>query len=123
MLEGLIWGAHLMSYHDAGNYNNANLGAYVQHQSGVTVGSYYNSERKQSHYGGYTFKPFDQFPRLDVTAGMVSGYSAGRFVPFVLPSLTAYVSDDGTRARLGYVPRVGSFQPVNVVHLMVEKQF
>jgi len=123
MLEGLIWGAHLMSYHDTGNYNNTNFGLYLQHQSGVTVGSYFNSERQQSHYGGYTFKPFDNFPSLSVTTGLVSGYSARRLTPFVLPSLTAYEFEDGMRLRLAYVPRMGSFQPVNVLHLMVEKQF
>ena len=123
MLESLILGAHLMSYHDSGNYNNANLGLYLQHQSGVTVGSYYNSERRQSYYGGYTFKPFDHLPRLDVTAGLVSGYRAKRFTPFMLPSYTVYESDDGVHVRLGFLPRRGSFPPANVMHMMVEKQF
>jgi hypothetical protein len=123
MLEGFILGAHLMSYHDSGHYNNLNPGLYLQHASGMTVGSYYNSERKQSYYGGYTFKPLDRFPNLDVTAGVVSGYSKVHTIPFVLPSYTVFKTDEGVRARLGYMPRIGSFQPVNVVHLMLEKQF
>jgi hypothetical protein len=123
MLESLILGAHLMSYHDSGNYNNANVGVYLQHQSGLTAGSYYNSERKQSYYGGYTFKPFDRFSRLDVTLGIVSGYSMKRLTPFMLPSYAAYESDDGMRIRLGFLPRIGSFQPANVLHMMAEKQF
>ena len=68
----------------------------------MTVGSYYNSERRQRYYGGYTFKPFDHLPRLDVTAGLVSGYRAKRFTPFMLPSYTVYESDDGVHVRLGF---------------------
>ena len=95
----------------------------LQHQSGVTVGSYYNSERRQSYYGGYTFKPFDRLPDLDVTVGVVSGYQKMIAMPFMLPSYTVFKTDDGARVRIGYLPHVGSFQPANVLHLMVEKQF
>jgi hypothetical protein len=123
MLEGLILGAHLMSYHDTGDYNNVNPGVYLQHQSGATVGSYYNSERRQSYYGGYTFKPFDSLPHLDSTVGVVSGYGKKRVMPFVLPSYTVYESGEGVRARVGYWPKVGTVQPANVFHLMMEKKF
>lgn len=123
MLEGIILGLHLMSYHDAGNFNNVNPGIYIKHESGVTVGTYYNSVKRQSYYGGYTFKPIDALPNLDVTVGVVTGYPSMPVAPLFIPSYTFYKSDDGLRARAAFLPRFGDVQPANVIHFMVEKSF
>ena len=123
MLEGLILGAHLMSYHDSGHFNNVNPGLYLHLESGITAGTYYNSERRQSQYAGYTFKPFDALPHLDVTVGAVTGYKRKRVSPLFIPSYTAFQTEEGWRGRIGLLPRMGSVQPVNVVHFMLEKQF
>ncbi len=123
MLEGLILGLHLMSHHDTGNFNNVNLGIYLKHDSGATVGTYYNSLKRQSYYGGYTLTPIDSIPNLDVTVGVVTGYPKMPVAPMVIPSYTFYKRDDGIRARAAFLPKFGDIQPANVIHFMVEKSF
>ena len=49
-------GLHIGSQHfPAQQYNNFNPGAYYIHDNGATVGTYYNSERRQSVYAGWTW--------------------------------------------------------------------
>ena len=46
-------GFHIGSQHfPARDFNDANPGAYYIHSSGATIGTYYNSERRQSVYAG-----------------------------------------------------------------------
>lgn len=112
-----------MSHHDSGNFNNINPGIYIKHESGATAGTYYNSVRRQSYYVGYTFKPVDSIPNLDITVGGVTGYPKMPVAPMVIPSYTFYTSDDGLRARAAFLPKFGDIQPSNVIHFMVEKSF
>ena len=103
-------GLHIGSQHDpARDFNNANPGAYYISDEGWTVGTYYNSERKQSVYAGksWDFGPF----RLQ--AGLITGYSRP-VLPMVAPSVSL-----GAGFRLTVLPKVergGS----SVIHLTWE---
>ena len=103
-------GLHLGSKHfPARSFNDANPGAYYISDEGWTVGTYYNSERKQSVYAGksWDFGPF----RLQ--AGLITGYSR-HVLPMVAPSVAL-----GAGFRLTVLPKVergGS----SVIHLTWE---
>ena len=104
-------GLHIGSQHfPAQDYNNFNPGAYYIHDNGATVGTYYNSERRQSVYAGWTW---DSGPwRLQV--GAITGYERRAVLPMVVPSVAL-----GHGFRLTVLPKVernGS----SVVHLMWE---
>lgn len=103
-------GLHIGSQHyPARDFNNFNPGAYYISDEGWTVGTYYNSERKQSVYAGksWDFGPF----RLQ--AGLITGYSRP-VLPMVAPSVRL-----GAGLRLTVLPKVergGS----SVIHLTWE---
>lgn len=106
-------GLHIGIQHfPAQQYNNANPGAYYIHDNGATVGTYYNSERRQSVYAGWTW---DSGPwRLQV--GAITGYERAKVLPMVVPSVAL-----GHGFRLTVLPKVernGS----SVVHLMYERK-
>ena len=104
-------GLHIGSQHfPAQQYNNFNPGAYYIHDNGATVGTYYNSERRQSVYAGWTW---DSGPwRLQV--GAITGYERSAVLPMIVPSVAV-----GYGFRLAVLPKVerdGS----SVVHLLWE---
>ena len=104
-------GFHLASQHfPAQQYNNFNPGAYYIHDNGATVGTYYNSERRQSVYAGWTW---DSGPwRLQV--GAITGYKRRAVLPMIVPSVAL-----GYGFRLTVLPKIergGS----TVIHLMWE---
>ena len=104
-------GLHIGSQHlPAQQYNNFNPGAYYIHDNGATVGTYYNSERRQSVYAGWTW---DSGPwRLQV--GAITGYERAKVLPVVMPSVAL-----GHGFRLVVLPKVernGS----SVIHFMWE---
>ena len=104
-------GLHIGSQHfPAQQYNNANPGAYYIHDSGATVGTYYNSERRQSVYAGWTL---DSGPwRLQV--GAITGYERRAVLPMVVPSVAL-----GHGFRLVVLPKVERDGSA-VTHLMWE---
>lgn len=113
-------GLHLGSYHASGDYNNFNPGVYVYH-NGWTAGTYYNSERHQSVYAGYTFEhplvgPFSG----GLTVGAITGYQRAAILPLVVPSVSLRVSPS-VSARLSVIPPV-SGMPL-VLHASIEWRF
>lgn len=115
-------GAHLGSYHFQPGFNNSNPGVYVYH-NGWTGGTYYNSERKQSVYAGYTFEyplvgPFT----AGLTVGAITGYARAQVLPLAIPSISWKVSDaSGVSVRLSFVPPVD--KTVAAVHASIEWRF
>ena len=104
-------GLHIGSQHyPARDFNNANPGAYYISDDGWAVGTYYNSERRQSVYAGWTW---DSGPwRIQV--GAITGYARSNVLPMVAPSVAL-----GYGFRLTVLPKIergGS----TVVHLMYE---
>ena len=104
-------GLHIGSQHfPAQQYNNFNPGAYYIHDNGATVGTYYNSERRQSVYAGWTW---DSGPwRLQV--GAITGYERSAVLPMVVPSVAL-----GHGFRLVVLPKVERDGSA-VIHLMWE---
>ena len=126
-------GLHLGSVHvdperwlERHGINNANTGAYVRFDSGLTVGTFRNTLSNQSVYAGWTWQPksFAMGSALTltpaVTLGAVSGYPGG-VKPLVVPSLLlSGTSDWGL--RVGYLPKTKQTGS-HVVHFMIERKF
>lgn len=120
-------GVHIGSKHfPQNNWNNSNPGVYLRgtiNNAGLAngdyvVGTYYNSERRQSAYIGYVYPVMDN---VDVVLGVISGYNRMAVLPMVVPSVHVPLVD-GWNARLSFLPKIersGS----NVVHLSVERRF
>lgn len=115
-------GVHIGSVHDKQGFNNINPGVYVNH-NGWTAGTYYNSERKQSYYAGYTAQG-ELVHNLSwgLTVGAITGYSAGKVIPLVVPSV-AYNNDLlGGRTRLSLAVATNK-NGANALHLSHEWGF
>lgn len=119
-------GVHLGSYHTSPGFNNVNPGVYLvwskdEEATGVVVGSYYNSERNQSSYAGYSWS-HRVSPTVSVAAivGVITGYKVGKLL-LVLPSV-AYDVTDNVVVRTSFVPKIHK-NGSNVLHLSVEYKF
>jgi hypothetical protein len=138
-------GLHLVSGHTQGGLNNTNPGIYARFDSGLTVGAYRNSFRRNSVYLGYTVEtsPTDRLS-VAVTAGAITGYQreewcgrclngnigtksnpcfagdGGKVSPMLVPSI-AYRHGEYA-ARFGIIPDA-SRKSIRAVHLMVERHF
>lgn len=90
-------GLHIGSQHfPARQFNNSNPGIYYIHSSGATVGTYYNSERRQSVYAGWTW----DYGPWRLQAGAITGYRRA-VMPLVAPSVAL-----GYGFRLTVLPKV-----------------
>ena len=104
-------GLHIGSQHyPARAYNNANHGVYYIHSSGATVGTYYNSERRQSVYAGWTW----DYGPWRLQAGAITGYRRAAVLPLIAPSVSL-----GYGFRLTVLPKVER-RGSAVVHLTWE---
>lgn len=114
-------GLHLGTVHFRGTWNDFNPGVYVKLNNGLTFGTYYNSERKQSTYVGRTFsKNLTQNLEIAATVGIISGYNK-TVLPLVLPTV-AYKFHRDFAVRVGFVPKVNK-QGSAGLHFAIEKQF
>lgn len=113
-LAGTV-GLHLGSVHlPKKDFNNVNPGIYYQWDSGVTVGTFYNSERRQSVYAGWTW----EWGRLNLTAGLITGYRRASILPLAAPSVKLGTVGQVTW-RLIFLPRVER-SGAHVLHLTAE---
>ena len=99
-------GLHIGSYHLERNkgFQEFNPGIYAN-CDGYTLGTYKNSENRQSSYIGYT----KEFKYIDVTAGVITGYKRGT-VPMLIPTIKLPY-----KFRLAIIP---VYSPA--IHLMKE---
>ena len=103
-------GLHIGSQHyPARDFTNANPGVYYIHSSGATVGTYYNSERRQSVYAGWTW----DYGPWRLQAGAITGYRRA-VMPMIAPSVAL-----GYGFRLTVLPKVER-RGSSVVHLTWE---
>lgn len=110
-----VYGLHIGSHHlPAKDFNNFNPGAYVRWSNGITVGGYYNSERKTSAYVGYTH----EWGNFAVTLGGITGYKRMTVLPMIVPSVKLGEINDAT-FRLAVLPKLEK-SGATVLHLMVE---
>jgi hypothetical protein len=113
---------HVGSWHDRGEYNNANLGAALRWNGGLTVGGFYNSYRRPSWYGGLVVPAFERGGfQLELMTGVITGYSETSPVDLVaVPSLGWRLSPRSS-LQVVFMPRF--VIPANVVHVMFERRF
>jgi hypothetical protein len=114
-------GLHLGSVHDKPGFNDTNPGIYLKTDSGITVGTVYNSVRKQGFYAGYTFvKMLTNSIEASVTLGGITGYKM-TVTPMVIPSV-AYKFSSGYSVRSAFLAKINS-DGANAVTFMLEKSF
>lgn len=84
----------LATLHSQGGFNNTNPGVllHLDEVGGIcqpTLGGYYNSERRMSYLVGCkaTFGNRDGL-HASITGGLLTGYAAGRVLPFAIPSVS-----------------------------------
>ena len=118
MFVGATLGAHVATYHDEPGYNNFNPGIYTKLENGLTVGFYYNSNRRMSAYVGYTLETPGKWFAL--TVGGITGYDRWPVTPLVVPSVR--IGDDELALRVSFVPKVEK-SGTNAVHFSVEHKF
>ena len=124
----VILGIHTLSYHTdvGGHYNNVNTGAYVSYNN-FTVGTYWNSDRRQSTYIGKEYE-LTESCRFDATVGVISGYKKS-LTPAVILGTKIDLSDisDNSFMHLVIAPTTRSDNGGHlygvVIHAMVEKRF
>ena len=80
---------HLVSWHDSGDFNNANLGVALRWNGGLTAGGFCNSYGRPSWYAGLALPVFARRAfQLELMTGAITGYSQSSPVDLVVvPSL------------------------------------
>lgn len=107
-------GVHVGSWHSEPGFNNKNPGVFVIH-NGFTLGTYYNSNKYQSYYAGYTFKKqLNSIFSVQVTAGAIK---YDKFYPMILPTLGINNSLISGTTYIGYIPKI-SYTKSHIIHVM-----
>ncbi len=114
--------AHVASWHDRGDFNDANPGLALRWSSGFVAGGFYNSYRRPSWYGGFAVPVFARHAiEPEVMAGVITGYSDSSPLDVVaVPSLGWRMSPRNS-VQVVFMPRF--VIPANVVHVMFERRF
>ena len=86
--ECLLIGLHVFSLHSQPNFNNINPGVYCD-TGNFIVGTYLNSEKKQSVYIGKNF----QGENFGLMIGGVTGY-VKKITPAIVPSFRLEIKKD-----------------------------
>jgi hypothetical protein len=144
MLDQLVLGLHLISYHSRDEIaverekcfvsparrlcrqevetvrpNNTNPGLYVRDEAtGFGGGFYKNSEYKLSAHVDWTASPVKY---IGLTFGVVSGYQRASLIPVVVPSVAIPLGEQAA-ARLSFLSGVKSGS-TSSVHLSFEWRF
>lgn len=120
---GLHIGSHHFSAAPAGHraWNNTNPGVYARWSNGLTLGTLYNSERRQSTYAAWTWET-ERWHGLTaaVTAGAITGYAAT--VSTLLSVSGTVALTQRTALRLSLLPKAHP-QASAVAHLSAEWRF
>lgn len=115
-------GVHIGSHHfherSAGQWNDSNPGLYARWDGGAVVGSFYNSERKQSFYAAMNWQTRRWHGiAIEATAGAITGYESA-VSPLAALSLSVDVWK-GITVRASYLPKATP-KGSGVAHLSVE---
>ena len=113
-------GLHLGSIHDKPGFNDSNPGAYLKLKNGLTLGTVFNSENKQSYYAGLTLdKELTESVSASITFGGITGYALA-ITPMVVPSV-AY--DFGSFSlRTTFLTKINK-KGANALSFSIEKSF
>ena len=120
------FGIHGPSYHDGGDFNNANYGLYFVHR-GLTGGFYDNSLNRNTFYLGYAWEwdlPVNPVvDSISLMASAATGYYT-RDTPYEYAPMGALSFKHGfgrqQGLRLSYLPVYGKSQASYVLHLSYE---
>jgi hypothetical protein len=107
---GLLLSAHI-GLENEYNSIHPHLGAYLNNDRTISVGTYFNSESKMSTYAAYTY---DFGPQFFAQIGAVTGYTGSKVKPmvklnyknyFIAPSVETFITRDGIidRQNVGLV--------------------
>jgi hypothetical protein len=112
---------HLCSWHDRGEYNNANLGVALRWDGGLAAGGFYNSYGRPSWYGGLVVPTFERRAfQLELMAGVITGYSESSPVDLVAVPILGWRLSPRNSLQVVLMPRF--VIPANVVHVMFERR-
>ena len=84
---------HTVSHHinREANYNESNYGLGIRHYTTkgryIIAGTYKNSEYNRSNYAGYGWEFGNDF-KLGISAGLITGYSLGKVLPYIVPIIS-----------------------------------
>lgn len=123
--EAFTFGVHLATAHFGGNdLQPLTPGAYVRVDSGpvqgLTGGAYRNSYDRTSGYIGWSVETADRC--FAVTLGAVTGYSAARVMPLVVPSARIPIAA-GLALRIAYIPKPLKEGHAPALHVATEFDF
>jgi hypothetical protein len=112
---------HLVSWHDRGEYDNANLGLALRWNGGLVAGGFHNSFGRTSWYGGLIVPAYQgRALQLELMAGVITGYSDSSPIDLVaVPSLGWRLSPRNS-LQVILMPRF--VIPANAVHVMFERR-
>src|SRR5262245_7832341 len=112
---------HLVSWHDRGEFDNANLGAALRWKGGLVAGGFRNSLGRPSWYGGLIVPAFEGHAlQLELMTGVITGYSETSPADLVaVPSLGWRLSPRNS-VQVVFMPRF--VISANAVHLMFERR-
>lgn len=122
LLAGWLIGLQLVSAHygsGASSLEWATPGVYVRAPIGATASVYRNSEGRASVLAGWTWRWCDG--AVAITAGAVTGYSMGRVLPVVIPSVRIQLAD-GAALRVSLVPPIKEPAITGAVTLSIEME-
>lgn len=124
--QAATYGLHAHSMHVPARDldNNENWGLYARTESGLTVGGYRNTLRRNSFYAGQTLQLWGP---VDVTLGGITGYqikdgegwSRNAIAPLVALSIASPVKVLGVTPRVTVVPG-HLVKARTVIHLSAE---
>ena len=114
-------GIHMVSWHDRGDFNNANVGIALRWDGGLTIGGFHNSYERPSAYGGLVVPVFERRAfQLQLMAGMVTGYSEANPADLVAVPILGWRVSPRNTLQVAFMPRF--VIPANVVHVMFERR-
>ena len=124
--DNSYFGIHGPSYHDGGNFNNANYGLYFVHR-GFTGGFYDNSLNRNTFYLGYAWEwdlPVNPVvDSISLMGSVATGYYTQE-MPYEYAPMGAlsFKHGFGTQQglRLSYLPVYGKSPASYVLHLSYE---
>ena len=126
LADNNYFGIHGPSYHDGGDFNNANFGLYFVHK-GLTGGFYDNSLNRNTFYLGYAWEwDLPVNPVVDsvsLMGSVATGYYTQQ-MPYEYAPMGAlsfkhsFSTQQGL--RLSYLPVYGKSEASYVVHLSYE---
>ena len=124
--DNTYFGIHGPSYHDGGQFNNANYGLYLVRR-GVTGGVYDNSLNRTTFYLGYAWEwDLPVNPMVDsvsLMGSLATGYYTEQ-TPYEWMPMGAlsfkHSFDSQQGMRLSYLPGVGKNPANYVLHLSYE---